>query len=134
MFTNYITKFIYLIIYKVYCTYDTIFFILKLILLFCIFVYLDDLGNIYLASGSQDSVIRLWKFTIEENDISKSNKELENSLKLESKNFTVTKTDGSIGSYMIQLETVITGHDGWIYGVHWRPKICTGIFQLKQLF
>lgn len=70
----------------------------------------------------------MWKFTIEENDnISLSNKKLENTLKLESKKLDVMKKDGSICSYVILLETVISGHDGWVYGVHWKPNICSGI-------
>lgn len=53
---------------------------------------------------------------------SKLNKDLEDALKLESKNFNVVKKDGLVCSYVIQLETVISGHDGWIYGVHWKAN------------
>jgi len=38
----------------------------------------------------------------------------------------VVKNDGSVHSYVIQLETVISGHDGWIYGVHWNPNLSSG--------
>lgn len=86
------------------------------------------MGNLFLASGSQDSVIRLWKFTIGKSyNNSISNKEVNDTLKLESKTFNVTKQDGSDCIYMIQLETVISGHDGWIYGVHWKPNYFTGV-------
>lgn len=82
----------------------------------------------FLASGSQDSIIRLWKFTIEENyNTCELNKELENVLKLEHKKLNVIKQDGSACCYVIQLETVISGHDGWIYGVHWKQNFCSGI-------
>lgn len=74
-------------------------------------------------------MIRLWKFTKEINDNNcKSSKELNDSLRLESKKIDIMKEDGSICSYAIQLETAISGHDGWIYGVHWKPKISHGIF------
>lgn len=53
---------------------------------------------------------------------------MEKSLKLESKKFNVVKNDGSVSSCVIQLETVITGHDGWIYEVHWNQKFCLGTF------
>lgn len=87
----------------------------------------DNLGNLFLASGSQDSVIRLWKFTIGKSyNNCISNEEFDETLKLESKTFNVTKQDGSDCIYMIQLETVISGHDGWIYGVHWNPNYFTG--------
>jgi len=91
------------------------------------FHILDNSGNIFLASGSQDSVIRLWKFIIEDNyDNSISNKKLKDTLKLESKKLDVMKQDGSICNYVILLETVISGHDGWVYGVHWKSNICSG--------
>uniref|UniRef100_A0A2H8TKM3 Elongator complex protein 2 n=1 Tax=Melanaphis sacchari TaxID=742174 RepID=A0A2H8TKM3_9HEMI len=94
------------------------------------FISEGNLGNLLLASGSQDSVIRLWKFTIEENyNTCKSIKEFDDTLKLESKKFNVTKQDGSECIYVIQLETVISGHDGWIYGVHWKPPFGTGKFK-----
>jgi len=92
------------------------------------FYILDNSGNLFLASGSQDSVIRLWKFMIKDNnDILISNKTLEDPLKLGSKILNVMKQDGSICNYVILLETVISGHDGWVYGVHWKPNICSGL-------
>ncbi|VVC32544.1 Hypothetical protein CINCED_3A022921 [Cinara cedri] len=91
------------------------------------FVFEENSGTLFLASGSQDSVIRLWKFTIEDNyNNSEIKKEFNNVLKLESKNLNIIKQDGSACSYVIQLETVISGHDGWIYGVHWKPNFCSG--------
>lgn len=68
----------------------------------------------------------MWKFTVEENYTFLSNKELEDKLKIESKKLNVMKQDGTICSYVIQLETVISGHDGWIYGVHWKPSLYIG--------
>ncbi|KAL5234925.1 hypothetical protein ACI65C_002335 [Semiaphis heraclei] len=98
------------------------------------FISEDNLGNLFLASGSQDSVIRLWKFTIEESyNNCKSNKEFDDTLKLESKTLNVTKQDGSDCNYMIQLETVISGHDGWIYGVHWKPNFCSDHISEKNM-
>lgn len=92
----------------------------------------DNSKNLFLASGSQDSVIRLWKFTIEENyNTCTPSKELEDKLKVESKKLNVMKQDGTICNYVIQLETIISGHDGWIYAVHWKPSLCIG--WLKQL-
>lgn len=82
----------------------------------------------FLASGAQDSTIRLWKFTIEENyNTRELNKELDNVLKLECKKLNITKQDGSACCYLIQLETVISGHDGWIYGVHWKSNFHSGL-------
>lgn len=81
-------------------------------------------GGLFLASGSQDSMIRLWKFTTEENtNDSTSNEE---TLQLEQKKINVSKQDGSNLVYVIQTESVISGHDGWIYGVNWKSKSCSG--------
>jgi len=72
----------------------------------------------------------LWKFTIEENDnTSISNNKLKNPLKLDSNKINVMKQDGSICSYEILLETVISGHDGWVYEVHWKPNIYSGHYK-----
>ncbi|XP_050422943.1 elongator complex protein 2 [Adelges cooleyi] len=80
-------------------------------------------GGLFLASGSQDSMIRLWKFTTEENtNDSTSNEE---TLQLEQKKINVSKQDGSNLVYVIQTESVISGHDGWIYGVNWKSKSCS---------
>lgn len=74
-------------------------------------------------------MIRLWKFSKENNDNTcKTNKEINNSLRLEIKKIDVNKEDGSICSYIIELETAISGHDGWIYGVHWKPNLSPGMF------
>lgn len=76
----------------------------------------------------------MWKFTVEGNDSTcNSNKELGDTLKLESKKLTVVKENGLVYNYVIQLETIISGHDGWIYGVHWKPNFHLGIYKKKKL-
>ncbi|XP_071558516.1 elongator complex protein 2 [Temnothorax nylanderi] len=67
-------------------------------------------GNLFLATSSKDSTIRLWKIseTVEESS--------SDELKLESNCFT---TDDK--QYNITLESVLCGHEGWVYGVHWQP-------------
>lgn len=70
----------------------------------------------------------MWKFISKDNENTCSpNKELESALKLECKQLSVAKNNGLISNYVIQLETVISGHDGWIYGVHWKPNSHLGI-------
>ncbi|KAK9294880.1 hypothetical protein QLX08_010632 [Tetragonisca angustula] len=70
----------------------------------------DINNNIFLASGSQDAMIRLWK--ISANDIEFSIEELHQKEQI----FTANNT-----KYNITLESVLYGHEGWIYGVHWYP-------------
>ncbi|TGZ32421.1 elongator complex protein 2 [Temnothorax longispinosus] len=70
----------------------------------------DRDGNLFLATSSKDSTIRLWKIseTVEESS--------SDELKLESNCFT---TDDK--QYNITLESVLCGHESWVYGVHWQP-------------
>ncbi|XP_024873152.1 probable elongator complex protein 2 [Temnothorax curvispinosus] len=70
----------------------------------------DGDGNLFLATSSKDSTIRLWKIseTVEESS--------SDELKLESNCFT---TDDK--QYNITLESVLCGHESWVYGVHWQP-------------
>ncbi|XP_077281118.1 elongator complex protein 2 [Temnothorax americanus] len=70
----------------------------------------DDNGNLFLATSSKDCTIRLWKIneTVEESS--------SDELKLESHRFT---TDDK--RYNITLESVLCGHESWVYGVHWQP-------------
>lgn len=65
-------------------------------------------NSILLASGSQDATIRLWK--ISAYNIEYSNDELHQKEQV----FMVNGT-----KYNITLESVLCGHEGWIYGIHW---------------
>ncbi|KAL0111799.1 hypothetical protein PUN28_013171 [Cardiocondyla obscurior] len=81
----------------------------------------DKDGNLFLATGSKDSTIRLWKIT-ETVEESRSNE-----LKLESDNFVINHRQ-----YNVTLESVLCGHENWIYGVHWQP-VKTGSCQAMRL-
>lgn len=73
------------------------------------FNYITD-NNILLASGSQDAMIRLWK--ISTNVVESPSDELQQKEQV----FVANDTN-----YNITLESVLYGHEGWIYGVHWYP-------------
>ncbi|XP_043668113.1 probable elongator complex protein 2 [Vespula pensylvanica] len=77
----------------------------------CIDITNDIEGNILIATGSQDATIRLWKISIYKEE--KSSEEI-----LEQKKhlFEVDEI-----KYNTTLESVLSGHEGWIYGVHWYP-------------
>ncbi|XP_054712715.1 elongator complex protein 2-like [Uloborus diversus] len=70
-------------------------------------------NSLLLASGSQDSYIRMWKISKKLSD-STSDNELD------------LKTDETIFSsklghkYSILLESVLSGHENWIYSVKWK--------------
>ncbi|PFX24811.1 Elongator complex protein 2 [Stylophora pistillata] len=89
---------------------------------------LEDGGNLLLVSCSQDSFIRIWRislsttYPVTNSDIVQDEfKEL----KLTSNVFSVTDK-GSSKDFSVVLESVLTGHEGWIYGVHWHPAIRKG--------
>lgn len=69
----------------------------------------DGDGNLFLATGSKDSMIRLWR-------INETVEESSDELKQESNTFAVNDKQ-----YDITLESVLSGHESWVYGVHWQP-------------
>nr|XP_012220137.1 PREDICTED: probable elongator complex protein 2 [Linepithema humile] len=70
----------------------------------------DSQGNAFLATGSQDNMIRLWK--ISETVVQPPSDELEQKKDI----FTINDRE-----YNVTLESVLCGHEGWVYGVHWQP-------------
>nr|XP_034189506.1 probable elongator complex protein 2 [Osmia lignaria] len=71
----------------------------------------DTENSILLASGSQDAMIRLWKISVNKTEL------LNDELSQKEQIFVVNNR-----KYNITLESVLCGHDGWIYGVHWYPQ------------
>lgn len=76
----------------------------------CIDFHYDGEGNLFLATGSQDNMIRLWKIT---EAVTESSTD-----ELEQKRDTFIINDKE---YNITLESILSGHEGWVYGVHWQP-------------
>ncbi|KAF6168952.1 hypothetical protein GIB67_038449 [Kingdonia uniflora] len=72
----------------------------------------DD--SLFLVSSSQDKIIRLWKMTL----IQTSIKEEEIGLASYIKGHILAA--GS-SSYQISLESLLIGHEDWVYSVEWRP-------------
>lgn len=85
------------------------------------FVGLDD-GDILLASSAQDTFIRLWRIS-SRHDVSavKAVGELkpDEEIKIEERIFTIESEKGTKHHFAIGLESVLLGHDGWVYGVNW---------------
>ncbi|XP_067111655.1 elongator complex protein 2 [Osmerus mordax] len=81
-------------------------------------------GELLLASCSQDSLIRVWKLCVK----SGSERDVQGDptiIKMKQDVFTVTRRDVS-SAYAVSLETVLAGHENWVYGVHWQPPVTKG--------
>lgn len=94
-----------------------------------------------LASSSQDKFIRVWRIERVDDDNTTIEK-VENLIKSMKITFDVDNNEVK-SQYAITLESVICGHEGWVYDVKWSPKVLKGncdfisiliLFDLVQLF
>ncbi|XP_076053980.1 elongator complex protein 2 [Oratosquilla oratoria] len=78
-----------------------------------------DSGDVLLASGSQDNLIRIWRFSFEKEEINTENELIDDGeLKLKDIRFTLS-SEGQSKEVILNLEAVLHGHEGWVYGLHW---------------
>lgn len=68
-----------------------------------------------IASCSQDTYIRIWRLCETTPTVANDNE-----LRLESNVFSVPEENIK---YFVTLETVLLGHDNWVYSIHWQPPI-----------
>ncbi|XP_044731551.1 probable elongator complex protein 2 [Chrysoperla carnea] len=81
----------------------------------------DDNGDILLASCSKDSYIRVWK--LKKVDVSADTVENEKgTIQIDKKLITISLNEKA-HTFTVSLESVLAGHEGWIYGIHWHPRI-----------
>lgn len=81
--------------------------------------------ELLIATSAQDTFIRLWRIsprltidpTIQKRraNVFATNDDIQ----IEEKLFTVKSETGKSLSYAVILESVLLGHDGWVYSVHW---------------
>ncbi|XP_025093831.1 elongator complex protein 2-like isoform X2 [Pomacea canaliculata] len=90
----------------------------------------DDIGDILLASCAQDHLIRIWRFSQRSLDtvtgpgpVSITNLVPEEDIKMKEKTFSF-HSDGEQKYYAVILESVLSGHEGWIYSIHWQRPQC----------
>ncbi|XP_017133182.1 probable elongator complex protein 2 [Drosophila elegans] len=84
--------------------------------------FVDDGEDLLLASGSQDNFIRLWRIAPRSEEQMRENRidllqltENDSEIKVEEKILQL----GKQAWYAVSLESVLYGHEGWIYGVDW---------------
>ncbi|XP_044513787.1 elongator complex protein 2 isoform X6 [Gracilinanus agilis] len=83
--------------------------------------------DLYLASCSQDCLIRVWKLYVKSTSLEIQDDD--GDIKLKENTFTL-KNESAEAAYAVTLETVLAGHENWVNAVHWQPSFCTdGVFQ-----
>ncbi|XP_076094139.1 elongator complex protein 2-like [Mytilus galloprovincialis] len=90
---------------------------------------IDDTGDIILASAAQDFFIRIWRFSRRsvEDNIVKTVKELslDEEIKMKENTFQFKIGEETV-VYAVSLESVLSGHENWIYSVKWQPSVNSG--------
>ncbi|KAK6619878.1 hypothetical protein RUM44_006278 [Polyplax serrata] len=81
-------------------------------------------SDLYLATASQDTYIRVYKFERKIEQHGKSNSYSKEVLEVEENIIKIGSTH-NMHHYAVSLETVLAGHEGWVYGVSWHPELCT---------
>ncbi|XP_022096823.1 elongator complex protein 2-like isoform X2 [Acanthaster planci] len=77
----------------------------------------DDNGDLLVASCAQDCFIRLWRVVA---DHSRDAKQDDGELRLKGNKFQAA-WEGDEAHFSVVLESVLAGHEQWVYGLHWHP-------------
>lgn len=75
-----------------------------------------------MASGSQDTFIRLWRLSLSTPSEPTPNDD-PNEIKVEERQLSLQTNNGKICKYTVSLESVLSGHDGWITGLNWHKRM-----------
>uniref|UniRef100_A0A669CKT8 Elongator complex protein 2 n=1 Tax=Oreochromis niloticus TaxID=8128 RepID=A0A669CKT8_ORENI len=81
-------------------------------------------GELLLASCSQDSLIRVWRLCAKSGTDTHA-EDNHSIIKMKEDIFEVKERDKS-SVFAVSLETVLAGHENWVYGVHWQPPFYQG--------
>ncbi|XP_072303663.1 elongator complex protein 2 isoform X2 [Eucyclogobius newberryi] len=76
-------------------------------------------GELLLASCSQDCLIRVWRLCAKSGTDGHSDDD-PTIIRMKEDIFEVHWNDKSF-KFAVSLETVLAGHENWVYGVHWHP-------------
>ncbi|XP_022307408.1 elongator complex protein 2-like isoform X1 [Crassostrea virginica] len=90
---------------------------------FCV----EDSGDIMLASAGQDYLIRIWRLSRRQagvDDVIKSVQQLsiDEEIKMRENTFSFT-CKGKKHMFAVSLESVLSGHENWIYSIRWQPPV-----------
>ncbi|XP_061179769.1 elongator complex protein 2-like [Saccostrea echinata] len=92
---------------------------------FCI----EDNGDVMLASAGQDYLIRIWRLSRRQagiDDVNKSVQELsiDEEIKIRENTFSFIYKEKK-HTFAVSLESVLSGHENWIYSIRWQPPVVT---------
>ncbi|KAK5603085.1 Elongator subunit elp2 [Crenichthys baileyi] len=88
-------------------------------------------SELLLASCSQDSLIRVWRLCAK-SATDMSAEDDHTVIKMKEDVFEV-KDRGMVLVFAVSLETVLAGHENWVYGVNWKPPVYKGSELLQPL-
>uniref|UniRef100_A0A8C1EAM5 Elongator complex protein 2 n=2 Tax=Cyprinus carpio TaxID=7962 RepID=A0A8C1EAM5_CYPCA len=77
-------------------------------------------NKLWLASCSQDCLIRVWRLFAKA--ATEPVQQTDAVLKMKENVFQVSGD----GEFAVTLETVLAGHENWVYGIHWQPPCVKG--------
>ncbi|KAJ6661409.1 hypothetical protein lerEdw1_015038 [Lerista edwardsae] len=80
-------------------------------------------GDLFLASCAQDCLIRIWKMHTTSSALVEG--QGDNTIRLKENVFSVKNYSGSDSSFAVTLDSVLAGHENWVYAVHWQPSVFT---------
>ncbi|XP_012657461.1 elongator complex protein 2 [Otolemur garnettii] len=75
-------------------------------------------GDLFLASCSQDCLIRIWKLYVKSTSMETQG---DDNIRLKENTFTIENESITI-AFAVTLETVLAGHENWVNAVHWQPS------------
>lgn len=92
----------------------------------------SDNGDLLLASAAQDTLIRVWRITQRSNNKDKIDLSIKQALQSNQGEFSINYKDEF--KFKCQLETVLQGHENWVYGLHWQSPVLKGYFEFLPKF
>ncbi|XP_071484227.1 elongator complex protein 2-like [Diadema antillarum] len=87
----------------------------------CLEFAYDDNGDLLLASCAQDCFIRLWRISCSSSQAETSSDQIQE-IQLKKNKFSISHEGGEC-QYSVSLESVLAGHEQWVYAVHWQRLV-----------